>query len=285
MKHHRMVWTSTAVSVFLSCAGLASGQQGTLLQWQGPSPASSVRQSSAPAPVSPQRISQPTQHAPLSHPQSPPATREQSPAPDAGHQLPPPVQGQGFLHPNVQEIPAVWQPPASLTSQPLPAMSTPPIPPPPSAPGYVGLHGRDFYHSQFCMHALTIQGVEVLRIEPNSSAARAGLHPAQPLTTREIAVGAAAGILTVGQAEPVAAAFVNAGGGMNHGDIILAVAGRRVKTFDEFQRELAQFGPQAVVYFTVRRGESVLQLPVRLAYGPTANSFEAAQEAQAAGMQ
>src|SRR5260221_14101132 len=101
------------------------------------------------------------------------------------------------------------------------SMSPPTILPPTSVPGYVGLRGRDFYRARFCMHALTIQGVEVMRIEPNSPAARAGLRPAQPLTTREIAIGAAAGVMTVAQAESVAAAFVNVGGGMNHGDIIL----------------------------------------------------------------
>jgi len=131
------------------------------------------------------------------------------------------------------------------------------------------------------MHALTVQGIEVVGIEPNSPAERAGLHAAQALTPQEVAIGAAAGVMTVAQAEPVAAAFVNALGGMNHGDIILAVAGRRVKTFDEFQQELVRFGPQAVVYFTVRRGENVIQLPVRLTHGPAWNSSVAEQEAKA----
>jgi hypothetical protein len=281
MKHDRAVWTSIAVSVVLSLSGLASGQQGTPLQWQGPLPSSSVWQSSAPAPASQQRLPETTQRLPSPHPQSPPATLEQSSGP--GKQQPLPVQGQGPYHPNVQEIPAVWQAPAPTPPQSAPSMSPPTILPLTSVPGYVGLHGRDFYRARFCMHALTIQGVEVMQIEPNSPAARAGLRPAQPLTTREIAIGAAAGVLSVAQAEPVAAALVNAGGGMNHGDIILAVAGRRVKTFDEFQHELAQFGPQAVVYFTVRRGESVLQLPVRLAHEPTSDASGSAQEASATG--
>jgi S1-C subfamily serine protease len=85
------------------------------------------------------------------------------------------------------------------------------------------------------------------------------------------------------KAEPLAATFVNALGGMHHGDIILSVAGRRVKTLDEFQQELARFGPQSVVYFTVRRGENILQLPLRLAHGPASDSSVSMQEMQAAG--
>jgi S1-C subfamily serine protease len=55
---------------------------------------------------------------------------------------------------------------------------------------------------------------------------------------------------------------------MNHGDIILAVAGQRVKTRSEFEQAIAQFEPRTVVYLTVRRGEMILQLPVRLTYRP-----------------
>jgi len=135
------------------------------------------------------------------------------------------------------------------------------------------------------MHSLTVQGVEVVTIEPNSPAARAGLRPAQSLTAREVAIGATAGVMTAAYAEPLAAAFVSAVGGMNHGDIILAVAGRRVKTLNEFQQELARFGPQTVVYFTVRRGESVLQLPVRLTRGPASDSSVTLQEAKMTGNQ
>jgi S1-C subfamily serine protease len=62
---------------------------------------------------------------------------------------------------------------------------------------------------------------------------------------------------------------VQAAGGVDHGDIILAVNGKRVKTQTEFQRELVPFGPQSVVYLTVRRGEAVLQIPVRMDNWPT----------------
>jgi len=65
-------------------------------------------------------------------------------------------------------------------------------------------------------------------------------------------------------AAPLAASFLRASGGVDHGDIILAVGGKRVKTQDEFERALASFGPRSVVYLTVLREEAVLQLPVRL---------------------
>jgi len=65
-------------------------------------------------------------------------------------------------------------------------------------------------------------------------------------------------------AAPLAASFLRASGGVDHGDIILAVGGKRVKTQDEFEHTLASFGPHSVVYLTVLREEAVLQLPVRL---------------------
>jgi hypothetical protein len=281
MKQCRAVLASTAASIFLFLPDLASGQQDMQPHWQGQSPSSLVWQSSTPA-MAPQQLAPHTpQRSPATSPQSPPTTIKQSSR--QSNQAPLRLKDQGVIHPNVQEIPAVWQPPLPATNQPLPATPTPAASPSTNTPGYVGLHGRDFYLSRFCMHALTIQGVEVVAIEPNSPAARAGLRPAQPLTTVKSAVGAAAGVMTVAEAQPLAATFIRAFGGMPHGDIILAVAGRRVNTFDELQQELAHFAPQTVVYFTVRRGENVIQLPVRLAHGPASGSPVAAQEAQAAG--
>jgi len=279
MKYGKAVWASTAASVLLFLPVLAHGQQGTQLQWQGPLPSSSILQSSTPANSSQHFIPQPTQRSVPSHPQPPPATSEQPSR--QGDQLLR-LQEQAPVHPNVQEIPAVWQPSAPPTLQPPTPRSATLASPSPSTPGYVGLRGRDFYRTRFCMHALTVQGVEVVTIEPNSPAARAGLRPAQPLTAREVAIGAAAGVMTISRAEPLAAGFVRISGGMNHGDIILAVAGRRVKTLNEFQQELARFGPRAVVYFTVRRGESVIQLPVRFTRGPDSVASVTMQEAKAA---
>jgi S1-C subfamily serine protease len=114
------------------------------------------------------------------------------------------------------------------------------------------------------MHAMTIRGVEVAAVDANSPAERAGLRPARGLSAREVATATVAGLLALSPAAPLAAPVVRAAGGVNHGDIILAVGGKRVKTQSEFQQELARFGPHTLMYLTVRRGEGVLQLPVRL---------------------
>ena len=135
-------------------------------------------------------------------------------------------------------------------------------------PGYLGLSSRNFYRERFCMHALTIKGVEVVAVDPGGPAERAGLRPARGLSAREVATATVAGLMTLSPAALLAPAVVRAAGGVNHGDIILAVNGKRVKTQDEFQSELVRFSPRSVVYLTVRRGEAVLQLPVPLADWP-----------------
>jgi S1-C subfamily serine protease len=114
------------------------------------------------------------------------------------------------------------------------------------------------------MHALTIQAVEVTAVAPDSPAERAGLRPAKALTGREVAVATVAGLLVLSPAAPLAAKVLQAAGGVDHGDLILAVSGKRVTTQAEFERALAGFGPRTVVYLTVRREDAVFQLPVRL---------------------
>jgi S1-C subfamily serine protease len=148
-------------------------------------------------------------------------------------------------------------------------------------PGYLGLSGRDFYRERFCMHALTIQGVEIVTVAPGSPAMRAGLRPAHPLSAREAVVATAAGLLTVSPAASLAPSFVRAAGGVDHGDIILAVGGKRVKTKDQFESALARFGPHTVVYLTVRRGEVIVQIPVRLAEWPDSAAVSSLQQAKA----
>jgi len=114
------------------------------------------------------------------------------------------------------------------------------------------------------MHALTIQGVETVAVAQDSPAARAGFRPARGLSPREVATATVAGLLTLSPASSVAPSVVRAAGGVDHGDIILAVNGKRVKIQEEFQREILQYGPHTTVYLTVRRGEGVLQIPARL---------------------
>ncbi len=155
-----------------------------------------------------------------------------------------------------REIPASW----------------PPAQPAVSGPGYLGVNTRDFYRSRLCMHALTIKAVEVMAVSPGSPAERAGLRPARELTGREVAAATVAGLLVLSPAAPLAAQVLRATGGVDHGDLILAVGGKRVATQVEFERAVARFGPQTTVYLTVRRGDAVLQLPVRLDDWPALSS-------------
>jgi hypothetical protein len=153
-----------------------------------------------------------------------------------------------------KEIPAAWPPTTPPTVRPT---------------GYLGANTRNFYRERFCMHAMTIKAVEVASVAPGSPAERAGLRAARALTGREVATAAVAGLLVLSPAAPLAVHILRATGGVDHGDLILAVGGKRVATQDEFERALSVFGPQTVVYLTVRRGDTISQIPVRLEQGST----------------
>ena len=116
---------------------------------------------------------------------------------------------------------------------------------------------------------MTIKAVEVTSVDPGSPAERAGLRPARSLTGREVVTATVAGLLTLSHAAPLATHVLRATGGVGHGDLILAVGGKRVTTRGEFERALSGFGSQAVVYLTVRRGDTISQLPVHLEQLPT----------------
>jgi len=279
-----MMYRWTVGSLFIACSCLlfvasANGQQLSPLSWQGeklriPSVQSPSREASSPQPTSRTE----TQAAPgVGNSQQFPARQQPLGKPRV----------QPADRPNTQEIPPIWpqaQPlpvPQPVVQIPQPDQTDQQIAPPAASaaahvPGYLGANTRNFYREHFCMHALTIRGVEVETVVPGSPAARAGLRPARELSARETTVAMAAGLLTLTPAAAVAPSLVRFGGGVPHGDIILAVNGHRVSTQDEFHNEILRVRPQATVYLTIHRDDTNVQIPVQLTEWPTA-SYAAVQ--------
>ena len=275
-------WTVGSLSIVCSAllfASTANGQQHSPLTWQGGNTRTPSLQSPSDNTSSPQLGSG-------SGTQAVPAVGNEQQVPVRKQPLGK-LRTQHADRPNMQEIPPVW-PQAQPTPMPQPVIPTPqpeqvhqqvspPVPPAAAhVPGYLGANVRDFYRERFCMHALTIRGVEVETVLPGSPAAHAGLRPARELTAREKVVALTAGLLTLTPAAAAAPSLVRFSGGIPHGDIILAVNGRRVSTQDEFQAEIERVRPQDTVYFTVHRGETNVQVSVRLTDSPTA-AYAAAQ--------
>ena len=262
MKHRWAVWAPSAACFFLFLPCLASGQQDTQPHWQGGLP-SSLLQSPLHRDSSQKPTADPGQSPAVGHRQPPVAEVRQT-APLSNQSVGQP-SSQNAEEPTAQkEIPAVGQ-----TQSPV------------STPGYLGVNSRNFYREHLCMHALTIQAVEVAAVAPGSPAERAGLRPARALTGREAVAATVAGLLTLSPVAPWAAKVLQVSGGVDHGDLILAVGGKRVTTQDEFEHALAGYGPRTVVYLTVRRGDTVFQLPVRLDDWPVSSSPSSLREATA----
>jgi len=250
MRYLWTVWASFATCSLLFLPYIASGQQDHQ-QWQGSSPPASLLQSLPHTDSSQKPAPSPGQPPPADHRQVPPGGAEQA----VRQKIQPPTQpgSQNTEEPTAQkEIPTAW----------------PPTQPAASLPGYLGANMRDFYRARLCMHAMTIKAVEVTSVDPGSPAERAGLRPARSLTGREVVTATVAGLLVLSPVAPLAAHVLRATGGVDHGDLILAVGGKRVTTRGEFERALSGFGSQAVVYLTVRRGDTISQLPVRLEQWP-----------------
>jgi hypothetical protein len=259
------VWASPAACLFLLFPYTANGQQGTDVSQQQTAFPSHLLQSSEREHSSQQSHTPTTQPPARGHSQHLPDNRQHL-TPDRGSQPLAPGAQDSSLPNAQQEIPAVWPPSASAAA---------------NEPGYLGMSGKDFYRSRFCMHAMTVQGVEVVAVAPQSPAERAGLRPARAPSAREVAAATIAGLLVLSPAAPLAPSVARAAG-VDHGDIILAVGGTRVKVERELQQAIARFGPDAVVYLTVRRGETILQLPVQLDHWSPPPSPPLRQEARAA---
>lgn len=269
-------WTVGSLSATCFCllfSSHAHGQQLSPRVWQGEKP-------QTPALQSPSGAASSRQPTPSSGVQATPTVNQEQPAPVV-MQPPRKPHGQGSEGPSVQELPAIWpqeQPalplqPTKQTQQPAPTeqlLTTPVAPVVEHTPGYLGANTRNFYRERFCMHALTIRGVEVETVLPGSPAARAGLRPARKLSARETAVAVAAGLLTLTPVAAIAPSFVQLSGGVSHGDIILAVNGQRVSNQGEFQDAIARVRSHTTAYLTVHRGETNIQLPVRFSEWPGA---------------
>jgi hypothetical protein len=253
MRYLQTVWASLAACSLILLPYLASGQQDHQPQWQGGSPPASFLQSRPPADSSQKPAPNPGQSPSVDHRQLPPAGAEQAVQQEIQPSAPPGSQDTEELTAQ-KEIPPTWPP------------TTPPTV---SLAGYLGANTRDFYRERLCLHAMTIKAVEVTSVDPGSPAERAGLRAAKAMTGREVITATVAGLLVLSPAAPLAAHVLRAAGGVDHGDLILAVGGKRVTTRNEFERALSGFGPQTVVYLTVRRGDTISQVPVRLEQGPT----------------
>jgi hypothetical protein len=220
------------------------------------------------------------QTEPVPSPSQPATQSTPQPVPPA------PAQPLGADHPQVPEMPrpqaapASSQKPSNTTSQPTTITSQPPAPSPPPQPAaaltkqrrslnppYFGAVGKT---GLACRYPA---GVRVSRVIENSPAYHAGLKGEATLTWKD----AMANILAVSPIAP----FLSSGEGPSehggHGDLILAVDGKRVHNIEEFNRELQRCRPGDVVYLSVLRGErGLIQIPVRLSEYPTGDTTVAA---------
>ncbi len=196
------------------------------------------------------------------HPKHPPAQETFAPNPPQ----PPPTfpQELSTTHPQVMEVPP-------LQPDLLPA-------PQPSALGKQGLSdlapqgegigrrpaylGITYDTSPGCRLPA---GVRITGMVEGSPAERAGLRAEGKVKWQQ----ALAGLLALSPAAPLAIPLVmSAGEDSGPGDIILAVDGKRTRSREEFAREMQRFRPGDVVYFSVLRRGSLVQVPVKLEKPP-----------------
>jgi S1-C subfamily serine protease len=109
-------------------------------------------------------------------------------------------------------------------------------------------------------------GVRVTGMFEGSPAQRAGLRADGKVQWQH----AIAGLLALSPAALLAIPLImSADKDSGPGDIVLAVDGERVRRREEFEQTMRRFEPGDVVYFSVLRRGSILQVPVKLEEYPS----------------
>ena len=130
---------------------------------------------------------------------------------------------------------------------------------------YIGITVK---YRTLCYLGQEEHGLEIMTVDPNSPAARAGLHGATGPSALGVA-GMTAGEL-LGPLTMLTTPLLNRAGALGKGgDMIVAVDDHRVRTERDFQRALAKMKPGDTTYLTVIRplpggGHKTLKIAVHL---------------------
>jgi PDZ domain len=103
-----------------------------------------------------------------------------------------------------------------------------------------------------CYNGGEEHGLEVLTVDPNSPAARAGLQPRSGMTAVGAAVSTLSGILPGGSIL-TSKALATSGAMGQGGDLIVAVDDKRVRDQSDLESAMAQLKPGDTMYLTVIR--------------------------------
>jgi hypothetical protein len=126
-----------------------------------------------------------------------------------------------------------------------------------------------------CYRGMEEHGLEVVSVDPNCGAARAGLRGKTPATA--LGVGGGIGGLVLGPLELLVLPLLERSGAMGAGgDLVLAVDDVRVRDVNEFQNAMRALKPGDSVYLTVIRplrgtGHQTLRIQVHLDSCPNAD--------------
>jgi len=111
-----------------------------------------------------------------------------------------------------------------------------------------------------------VNGVEIIKIVPNSAAAAAGLQGRHEGTQAALAVGLMAGAMFFPPAMLGMVALQQSGFGASR-EIIIAVDGQRTRDVTDLGDALAKAQAGEIVYLTIVSGGERQQIPVELPVG------------------